>query len=333
MADNGLMRRTRAAWAEDRVPLLDAVAELGSNLTVEERVTVERITVPVLSMPKGQVPFDELLRRRAALAAVVAEGLILHQLAVGSEPGLRILGPGDVIAAPSSDPPEVLGSSTYRARASTRLALVGNEFLTAACHVPRLFVGLQRANAAQVERLAAQLVICQLPRVADRVHAMLWLLADSYGRVTPAGTRLALSLTHEVLGALVGARRPTVTLALGELAKRGVLIPQDGGWLLLEPWENEPADKRVLEDPELLDLEPSGWAQTAVASGSRGPWTPQGFAELTATVSRLREQHRERVQEVGERLTQLMRSRERTSEVLRRVRAERGLSRRPPPSS
>jgi CRP/FNR family transcriptional regulator, cyclic AMP receptor protein len=335
MGDNGVTPRQRGDWPEERVGLLEAVPELCTNLPDDERAAVERISVPVVRLPKGPAPVEELLLRRSALAAVVTEGLVLNELRVGPEPGLRVLGPGDVIAAPSSDAPEILGASTYRTRGSTRVALLGNDFLTAARHVPRLFVALQRANTAQVERLAAQLVICQLPRVADRVHAMLWLLADSYGRVTPAGTRLSLSLTHEVLGALVGARRPTVTLALGELATAGVLIPQDGGWLLLEPWRTGQKQHRILEDPELLDLEPSDWSltQAAAASRSEAAGTRERFAELTATVYRLREQHRRRVGEVNERLNRLVRARQDASEVLRRVRVERGVTRRLPPSS
>ena len=73
--------------------------------------------------------------------------------------------------------------------------------------------------------MTVQLVICQLPRVEDRVLAVLWLLAESWGHVTPAGVRLPLALTHETLGALIGARRPTVTLALRKLTDDGTLVP------------------------------------------------------------------------------------------------------------
>lgn len=50
---------------------------------------------------------------------------------------------------------------------------------------------------------------------------MLWHLADRWGRVTPDGVIVPLKLTHEALGRLVGAQRPTVTLALGELVASG----------------------------------------------------------------------------------------------------------------
>jgi CRP-like cAMP-binding protein len=42
-----------------------------------------------------------------------------------------------------------------------------------------------------------------------------------------------IRLTHSVLADLVAARRPTVTSALSELAKRGDVIPVDDGWLLV----------------------------------------------------------------------------------------------------
>jgi hypothetical protein len=42
-----------------------------------------------------------------------------------------------------------------------------------------------------------------------------------------------LALTHRILGQLVGARRPTVSTALSELAERQELVRRgDGSWLL-----------------------------------------------------------------------------------------------------
>ena len=49
---------------------------------------------------------------------------------------------------------------------------------------------------------------------------------------TSDGVVVPLRLTHAVLSDLVAARRPTVTSALSELGKRGLLRPVDEGWLL-----------------------------------------------------------------------------------------------------
>jgi hypothetical protein len=233
--------------------LLDVDADLCRYLTADERARIAQISVPVLSVPKGPLDPAELLGGEA-FAAVVLNGLVLHHLAIGSHLGRRILGPGDVIDT-GVVPEPLLGQSRYGAASETRLAALGTDFLLAARRAPRLFVGLQAVIADQTERLATQLVICQLPRVADRVLAMLWLLAESFGRVGAAGTTLPLSLTHEALGALVGARRPTVTLALGELTHRGALVHDADGWLLLEPPASARSDEGPLrEDARLVEV-------------------------------------------------------------------------------
>ncbi|HEY1591502.1 MAG TPA: Crp/Fnr family transcriptional regulator [Solirubrobacteraceae bacterium] len=291
---------------------------------------LEQISVPVVNVGDGSSSLSELLERFGAFAAIVVDGLVLHDLAIGGEPGLRMLGPGDVIGV-SGQRPAVLERSNYRATPSTELALLGNEFLNAAQHEPRLLAGLQAASAEQTERLAAQLVICQMPRVADRVLTMLWLLAESHGRVTPAGTRLRLSLTHELLGAMVGARRPTVTLALGELAKRGAVVHQDRSWLLLEPAPVAESNGAVmLDSPELLDQSPSVWAKP------EEPPDPEtrSLASLKEALRRLHEQHQENVVLVRERMARVARARERSSQVLAQTRATRGLLKQTlPPSS
>ena len=112
-----------------------------------------------------------------------------------------------------------------------------------------------------MHRLTGQLVICQLPRVDQRVLAIMWLLAESWGQVTPGGVRLPLALTHETLGAMVGARRPTVTLALRKLSQQGAIIHQESGWLLLEP------------PPEPVPGAPQG-APAGDAGVSMSRWAP-----------------------------------------------------------
>jgi hypothetical protein len=47
------------------------------------------------------------------------------------------------------------------------------------------------------------------------------------------GVLLPVRLTHRVLARLVGARRPSVTTAVGSLERDGRLTrPPEGGWLL-----------------------------------------------------------------------------------------------------
>src|SRR5690349_22548166 len=82
-------------------------------------------------------------------------------------------------------------------------------------------------------RLATTQAISQLTRVDRRLKALFWHLAERWGRVSGDGVIVPLALTHRILGQLVGARRPTVSTALSELAEREELTRRpDGSWLL-----------------------------------------------------------------------------------------------------
>jgi CRP-like cAMP-binding protein len=82
-------------------------------------------------------------------------------------------------------------------------------------------------------RLAVTQAISQLNRVDRRLLALFWHLAERWGRMTADGVAVPMTLSHRMLGQLVGARRPTVSTALGELARDGELVRRaDGTWLL-----------------------------------------------------------------------------------------------------
>jgi CRP-like cAMP-binding protein len=61
---------------------------------------------------------------------------------------------------------------------------------------------------------------------------LLWHLAARWGRVRSDGTVLRLRLTHAVLADLVAARRPTVTTALSDLSRRGLVKTDGETWVL-----------------------------------------------------------------------------------------------------
>ena len=96
-------------------------------------------------------------------------------------------------------------------------------------------VGTRHSRRAQL--LARRLAIAQLPAVADRLLLTFCDLATRWGRVTPQGIRVPVPLTHTALAALVGARRPSVTTALGLLASERVVERVPDGWLLHEDIE------------------------------------------------------------------------------------------------
>jgi hypothetical protein len=71
-----------------------------------------------------------------------------------------------------------------------------------------------------------------MPRVDARVQALLWHLADRWGHVTLDGVVVPARLTHDMIGRLVGAHRPSVTTALSELTRSGRISRLPHGWLL-----------------------------------------------------------------------------------------------------
>src|SRR2546430_12566490 len=71
---------------------------------------------------------------------------------------------------------------------------------------------MRRAHA-----LAFHLAVSHLKLVETRLLVILWYYADRWGRVTPGGVLLPLRMTHSLLARVVGARRPSVSTALGRL--------------------------------------------------------------------------------------------------------------------
>jgi hypothetical protein len=212
----------------------------------------------------------------------------------------------------------MLADAGYRVTSLSRLAVLEDHMLLAIRRFPQLSVGLHMRMADQHERLAAQLVICQLPRVEDRVLAMMWLLAESWGRVTSSGTALPISLTHDALGELIGAKRPTVTLALRELSERGALVRTDQGWLLLEP----------LDEAEAI---PSFGRHPAVIGRKLSPWAPESAPEpasepgdtLQQTLRMLQADHQRNAASYQARVELSDATRERSRELRESIRRDR----------
>jgi CRP/FNR family transcriptional regulator, cyclic AMP receptor protein len=177
---------------------------------------------------------------RPALVGVVREGLIIREVAVGRATSAELLGPGDVLLLPPAND-HLLPASATRWSVVDRASiswLVGT--LDAVVRTsPRLAGDLLSRAQRRIDHLAFCQSVAQLIRVDDRVLAMLWHLAERWGRVTPDGVVVALPLTHRALAALVGARRPSVTTAIGGLSRKGALERRDDrSWMLL----GEPPD-------------------------------------------------------------------------------------------
>ena len=97
---------------------------------------------------------------------------------------------------------------------------------------PELARSLMARAIQRSQNLAVNMAIVHQARVDVRLHMLLWHLAARWGRVRSDGTVLRLRLTHTVLADLVAARRPTVTTALSELTRRGLVRTDGETWVL-----------------------------------------------------------------------------------------------------
>ena len=103
----------------------------------------------------------------------------------------------------------------------------------ASCRGRSSGVELFNRGTRRAHHLAVALAIAHHQRVEDRLLLTLWHLAERWGRVHPDGIVLPLPLGHQRLADLVGAHRPTVTTALGDLARAGTVSRRDhGDWVL-----------------------------------------------------------------------------------------------------
>ena len=225
-----------------RVPLLEIDPDLARQLNAEDAEQARSaLTLPLVKVPTGHLRLGDLESAGVhVFAAYVVSGLLTREIDIGGQPAMELLGPGDILVGRTLD-----GTLPAKARlvvtAPSRIALFDDRLLAGARHWPRLVPGLVQRLCEQRDRLAVQLAISHQPRVEDRLVNLFWHLSDRFGSVTADGITLPMSLTHEALGRLIGARRPTVTLALRALDDRGVLRRRDDRSWLLTQWPEEGA--------------------------------------------------------------------------------------------
>jgi CRP/FNR family transcriptional regulator, cyclic AMP receptor protein len=98
--------------------------------------------------------------------------------------------------------------------------------------VIRHLLGQLRAAQHHLARVTA-------PKVGIRLEAVLAELARSHGRTTSDGIRVALPLSQDLLGAMVGASRETVNRSLAQLIRQGRVARAGRSYVLPSPGSPE----------------------------------------------------------------------------------------------
>lgn len=165
-------------------------------------------------------------------AYVVQEGLLLRRLRLAGGSSVELLGRGDVLM-PRREDAASFARAEWEAVEPARLTAFDLSPGSPLHGAANALVGLTNRAIARSRAFAAQAAIMSIIGVEERVQALLWLLAERWGEVTPAGVELRLRLSQAVLAEMVGARRQTVNQAVGRLVERGLVSPREpGGWLL-----------------------------------------------------------------------------------------------------
>jgi hypothetical protein len=169
------------------------------------------------------------------LGLLVLDGLLTRDVVLGETLATELVGRGDILRPTDHDGQDapVPFDVAWHVLEPARVALLDRHFTRVVGHWPELVEELFRGGVRRAQSLAITLAVSHLRRVDTRLLVMFWYLADRWGKVTPQGVHVPLRLTHQTLGRLVGAQRPSVTTSLKQLVQEGCLTrADDQTWLL-----------------------------------------------------------------------------------------------------
>jgi CRP/FNR family cyclic AMP-dependent transcriptional regulator len=223
--------------ATDVISLLDADPDFADGLDpgarerarVDARTRVQRLSPGAWDAEAAMEP--EVHHR----GFLIFEGLLTREVEVLGRRCCEVLGPGDVIRPWQWDPEgsHVQAEIGWEVLEPTRLAVLDHALVQRVAPYPQIGVELFSRGIRRAHALAVALAISHHQRIDERLYLTLWHLAERWGRVTPDGVVVPLPLTHERLATLVGAHRPSVTTAMGELVRDDKLSRRDSGeWVL-----------------------------------------------------------------------------------------------------
>lgn len=215
--------------------ILDEDPELAETLPAADQTMARRLMwAPLVSLEKG--PWRPPARREASLGLLVLSGALTRTVSVDTGVACELLGPGDLIRPWDDDEHWALAPEPaveWKALETTRLALLDARITALVARWPQLTVSLSSRFLRRSRTLSYLLAVSHGVRVEEKLLVALWHIADSWGRVTPRGILLRLPLTHEMLGHIIGAKRPSVWAALKLLQERGLVQRVKEGYLLL----------------------------------------------------------------------------------------------------
>jgi CRP/FNR family transcriptional regulator, cyclic AMP receptor protein len=300
--------------------LLELDPELGQLLTPERREAAEReVRVRVTSFAVGEWDGGRLAGADPMhLGLLISEGVLAREVVLGDTVSTELLGPGDILRPWHVDGPPHLLEVTIRwnALSAVRLGLIDRRAAATLCRYPEIGAVILDRVSERAHRLAITQAISQLNRVDRRLLALFWHLAERWGRVAREGIAVPLVLSHRLIGELVGARRPTVSTALADLARDGQLVRRDDGtWLLTGEPVSVPAVIAADVVRQRRRLVPSVGESSATEESDPAATPPERLVELLSSYETARENAERNRVALGALQEETASLRERTTEL------------------
>ena len=218
----------------ERVDLLERDTEFARLMaTAEGTRPLDRLWASALKLERG--PWQPATQPRGAhLGYLVLDGLLGRRVVVPDRGrSLELLGRGDLFSPWQEDSPS-FSEIAWTVIEPSWIAALDQTFASQVRRAPELLEALTDRALRRSRRIAVSAAIANTVGVEDRLLLLLWQLTELWGRKAQGGAVLPFRLSHQTLADLVGARRPTVTLALRGLADRGLLERGPRGeWMLL----------------------------------------------------------------------------------------------------
>ena len=220
--------------SQRRCHVLVEDADLAEAVPPDRRErALDDCTAPLLSLPTGPWT-EEMSLAPDAIGLLILGGLMLRRVAIDGRFAVELLGECDVVRPWQLEDAQTLPlQAQWVVLEPMRLVLLGGEFTQRLSEYPELAGRLFERAIRRSRRLVVNMAIIHQARVDDRLRLLFWHFAGRWGRVRGDGVLLPFRLTHTVLADLVAARRPTVTSALSDLSRRGLVRAMDDGWLLI----------------------------------------------------------------------------------------------------
>jgi CRP/FNR family transcriptional regulator, cyclic AMP receptor protein len=173
---------------------------------------------------------------------MLVAGLLLRRVTLGRGCSVELLGSDDVLL-PWREECASFSRSEWQVVDRTRLAVLDLRPGSPLSRSPAAATFIANRAIDRSRMLSLQSAIMSIVGVEERLRALLWALAERWGAVVAEGVELEVNVPQSVLAEMVGARRPTVSQALGALCDRGHLVAvEQGRWVLLGDPPSAPAE-------------------------------------------------------------------------------------------